>query len=460
MLPVPFSLYAWACAGTLLASFILIGWLARSKNPARYSQPLTEKNQYKSVTVPRWLLPVLQFISVAILALTIATALYGNRDPYRNFSAIAFWITFGLGLTYATAFVGNIYAVLNPWRGLADGIGLVWKSYSRGILRYPKWLADWPALALYLGFIGYELLGTDKTATLGWLLVGYTTLNLLGVWLIGANAWFRHCEFFALFYRLIGLLAPINWQRDNHNKVTLQCRPPLSGLWRERPATISTVAFALAMLSTTAFDGLSATRIWVQLFWADPYGIVEPLIGARPMTDLATALPWYFRWQVLCLIVSPLLYFVVYCVGIGSAKIVSGSQRSLRELLLDFGYSLLPIALVYHATHYATLLLNDGLKILSVISDPFGWSWDIFGTAWKFRAPILPEMSWVWHAQVGLIVIGHIASVYVAHRIALQHFETRQRALSSQLPMLLLMVAFTIAGLWILEQPLTIERMT
>jgi hypothetical protein len=63
-------------------------------------------------------------------------------------------------------------------------------------------------------------------------------------------------------------------------------------------------------------------------------------------------------------------------------------------------------------------------------------------------------MSWVWHAQVALMLFGHIVSVYLAHVVALRVFATRRDALRSQLPMLCLMVLFTVAGLWILAQPL------
>jgi hypothetical protein len=73
----------------------------------------------------------------------------------------------------------------------------------------------------------------------------------------------------------------------------------------------------------------------------------------------------------------------------------------LRELALDFGYTLLPIALVYNMTHYATLILTDGMKIVSLLSDPFGWNWNLFGTAHLLRAPILPGMGLVWHTQSG-----------------------------------------------------------
>lgn len=57
--------------------------------------------------------------------------------------------------------------------------------------------------------------------------------------------------------------------------------------------------------------------------------------------------------------------------------------------------------------------------------------------------------------QVFIILAGHVASVLLAHRVALQVFASRREAVVSQLPMLLLMVGFTVSGLWILSQPLT-----
>ena len=60
----------------------------------------------------------------------------------------------------------------------------------------------------------------------------------------------------------------------------------------------------------------------------------------------------------------------------------------------------------------------------------------------------------VWHVQVALIVVGHIVSVVLAHRLALQMYGSRRQAVISQLPMLVLMLLFTTAGLWILSQPL------
>ena len=121
---------------------------------------------------------------------------------------------------------------------------------------------------------------------------------------------------------------------------------------------------------------------------------------------------------------------------------------------MDFGYSLLPIAVVYHVTHYYTLLLDQGVKIRALVSDPFGWGWNLFGTAITGRVPILPDMGVVWYSQVLLILLGHVVSVYIAHAEALRQFRDTRTVLLSQIPVLALMVLFTGVGLWILAQPL------
>lgn len=464
-LPVPFWLYAWAAAATLLLSFVATAFLvteaAASQPKVKKEAVLTLGNAGWASVLRRLLLP-LKTVSVFLLGLTIATGLWGNIDPLQNFSMTSFWVVFLLGFTYLTALIGNTWALLNPWRVLADVIGSVVPSLTRGRLRYPDVLGDWPALVLYLGLIWIELFSRATPPSLAHALLAYSAINLVGVWLVGAAAWFQHCEFFSVFLRLVALHAPIHYPRRarwDGSAAHFGIRPLFSGLWRSRPARLSTVVFALAMLATTAFDGLRATQWWVRLFWADTTGLVTTLAGVHPMNDYIRLRAWYVAWETACLIALPFLYFAAYGASLVLAKALTRSARPLRELALDFGYTLLPIALVYHATHYATLLLTQGLKILHLVSDPFGWGWDLFGTASHFRAPMLPDMGWVWHTQVGLILFGHIVSLVAAHRVALRIWPTRGQVLLSQLPMLGIMVLFTVVGLWILAQPLTVELM-
>ena len=48
-----------------------------------------------------------------------------------------------------------------------------------------------------------------------------------------------------------------------------------------------------------------------------------------------------------------------------------------------------------------------------------------------------------------LIVFGHVVAVFAAHRLALRTVHALVRALAMQLPLVALMVAYTVAGLWV-----------
>jgi hypothetical protein len=458
-LPVPFWLYAWGAAAALLVSFLVVGYFVtvrRAAAPAAGGEltgaPWVER-------LRRWrILPALQLIGVALLVLCIVTGLFGSRDPYRNFSMTFFWIVFLLAFAYLTALVGNLYAAISPWRVIVAALGRRWRSFARGRVPYPAWLGDWPALGFYMALIAYELFGRSTPFSLGSALLGYTVLNLAGAWLVGAAAWFEHCEFFGLFLRLLAKMAPLDYRpaAAPGGRGSLRWRLPFAGLLEDRPESLSRVAFLLFMLSSTAFDGLRATQSWVFLFWKS--ALLEDWLGRPPFMAYNLLRPWYAGFEVAGLIASPFVYLGIYLSFVGLARAVARSARPLRELALDFAYTLLPIALVYNVTHYFTLLLGQGLKIFSLASDPFGWGWNLFGTATSFRATILPEMGAVWHTQVGLILLGHIVSVVLAHVVALRVFPTQRQAVLSQVPMLGLMVVFTVAGLWILAQPLTAVR--
>ncbi|MES2884740.1 MAG: hypothetical protein V4709_08040 [Pseudomonadota bacterium] len=445
-LPVPLWLYAWAAMAALLLSFVLIGWFLTSQHshgPANdHALPL------RTTQVAKRLLPLLRLVSVMLLLLCIVTGLLGHGDSYRNFNMTWFWIMFVLGFAYLTVLVGDLYAHINPWATLAALIGRVSPRFTQGCVRYPAWLAYWPALALYAGFIWIELFGRTSPHSLSlWLLV-YTAINLAGVWLFGALAWFRHGEFFAVFLRLLALIAPLRVKRG-----ALHWRMPFAGLLHERAGHGSLLVFVLFMLSSTAFDGLHATVPWFQVFWSEPLASLRALAGTHPTEAYLKLRSIHLCFESLSLLLSPLLYLAAYLACLALAKVLLRSPIPLRELALRFALSLLPIAFVYHFTHYFTLLLTQGPAALPLLSDPLGRGWDLFGTA-RWGRPLLPDMAWVWHTQVGLILFGHVASVALAHIEALHLFGRRREALISQLPMLLLMMAFTVAGLWILAQPL------
>lgn len=452
-LPVPFWLYAWGAAAALVTSFLVFAYFMNAER--------THFENARADVAPRearaWRVPALplQLLGIAALLLCIATGLYGTRNPYANFSMTFFWIVFVLGFAYLTAVIGDVYAVVNPWRTLAAAIGHIVPRYTAGLIRYPPGLGYWPAVGLYGAFVWIELFGGTEPFSLAVLLIVYSLVNLVGVGLIGARAWFDYCEFFGVFFRLIALLAPVAIARSAADgRWQTRWRPPFAAIVHQRTENLSLLVFLLFMLSSTAFDGLRETVVWHRLFWLDLYSaVLQDHVGRNPLAAFPRMRELFVHWQTFWLLASPLIYLAIYLLFVCLQRWMARTRITVRELALHFAPTLLPIALAYNVTHYYTLIQTQGVKIASLASDPFGRGWNLFGTAQWLQRTIIPDPTTVWHAQVALIVLGHVVSVYLAHRVALQLFASRREALLSQLPMLMLMLLFTTGGLWVLSQP-------
>ena len=118
----------------------------------------------------------------------------------------------------------------------------------------------------------------------------------------------------------------------------------------------------------------------------------------------------------------------------------------------SFVLTLVPIAVAYHLSHYFSLLLTAGQFIIPLASDPFGRGWDLLGTAgYKVDLAIVSPYVF-WYSAVGIIVLGHVVAVFLAHEVAVRLFG--KEALVREVPMVLLMVAYTCLSLWILAQPI------
>jgi len=456
-LPVPFWLYAYGATGALLASFVIVGYFVRAES-GRLHFRTTELtgNRFGAALTSRTVIGIFRVLCVLLLLLTIVSGLVGARFPTRNFNFTFFWVIFVLGFAYFTAFVGDVYRALNPWLTLCEWVESMRPGLFRARLSYPPWLGYYPALVLYMAFIWIELFGRTAPRALSLIMVAYTLLNLVGAWLLGKQTWFRYGEFFAVFFRLIGKMAPLEYRcnESRNGQPQILARPPFIGLLTERADHWSLLLFVLFMLSSTAFDGIHETVPWVGIFWKHLYPLLAQFIATQNPQQYLVLVDFFYYWQWLMMLLSPFVYLAIYLVFIATTKLITRSPVSVRELALQFAFSLIPIAFVYNVTHYFTLLISQGPFILPLISDPFGFGWNLFGTKGWYTQPILLDAGVIWHTQVGLILFGHILSVYLAHVEALKVFASNRQAALSQLPLLLLMVILTTIGLWILSLPI------
>jgi hypothetical protein len=431
-LPIPEWLFGWAAAAVLVVSFAALALL--------WPRPRLEDTPWKPLPWgigkalgSRATEVVCGAIGVAALAIVIAAGYVGKGTALDNLAPTFILINFWVGMVFASILFGDVFRAFNPWRALgrlADG-----RFRTRP---YPERLGCWPAAAGLLVFTWIELASGwgEQPGTLVSAALGYTILMLAGQAVYGVETWTQRGDAFAVYFNLFARVSPFE---TRHREVGV--RPPLSGLPRLEPMP-GIVAFVAVMIGTVTFDGLSQGSLWQDLAvdLTDAFGSIG--FGVETATKLAATVG---------LLAGVALVAGFYRIGIDGARSVGGDIAADR-LRSGFIHTLVPIAAVYVAAHYLTFLLFEGQALKYLASDPFGQGWDLFGTASAAIDYSLISQNGAWYAQVGFVVLGHIAALILAHDRALSMYGQASLAVRSQYWMLGIMVGFTTLALWLLAQ--------
>ena len=417
----------------------------------------------RALLTSRLLLGGLRALSVFLFFVVAISGLVGLQSGF-NIAPTFVWITWWVGFSFFTALVGNLWPLVNPWsvlfdwaEGLARGLGL------RDDLElgepYPGALGVWPAVGLYLVFVWFENVfsGSYVPRNIAFFALGYSLITLYAMAYFGKETWLRHGEAFSVFFGLLGRFAPTEvrvktpgicqgcdacepgrcvncyacFRRADPDERELNLRPFAVGLRLPQIASPGVATFVIVVLAGVTFDGLLETPLWLEIVRLTPVD------------------------QTLGVMLLPLLFFGIYLGFVELSRILGGGgEAGFGQFATAYAFSLLPIAIAYQMAHYYTYLLIQGQMIFSLISDPLGWGWTLFGTAGFDPRYGIVGASFVWYSQVALIVVGHVIAVYLAHSISLCLLRDPGRAFRSQLPMLVLMVLYTITSLWILAQPI------
>ena len=425
--PLPIWIYVVA-GGTAVAVSAPAAALAVRREPA--------------VRESRDLLPSLRRFHLGQIGLALSTVLFvwalvsglggttiQSREFFENPMTVLVWIDFWIGLGIVSAFVGNVWDAVSPLSFAARALDGALARLSVPQALYPERLGQWPAVLLVLGWTWAELIwGPAKDPhTLALMAVGYCAFTLVGSALFGVKTWLGNVELFTVVARTFGRFAPFGVKPDS-----VRLRPYGQGIRTDGDLPAGGGALVVALLATVVYDGFSQTGRFFSL---------EASFLAR----------WHwlgFHVQVL----DTALMAAIVALFVLAYLLVCGSAEAAR----DYAPTLIPIAAVYFAAHYLAYLLLAGQTTLGTLVDPFGHSWNPWGLGeYPIRRGIAPA-ALVWWSQVALIVWGHVVAVLAAHRVALRRHEEPTRALIAQAPMVLLMVAYTMIGLWVLAQQIKV----
>ena len=453
-LPLPLWLWLTGAGATIVLTFVVIALFVRERSIAAV-WPQFDLLRFAAV---RWIAhPVtvgaVRILAVVVFVLTAFAGLLGAQDPYVNLAPTMIWVVWWVGLAFICALGGDLWALVNPLRTIFEwgerGFARLESGRQRAPrLPYPPWLDVWPGVALFLCFAWAELIWqrNDVPRYLACAMLAYAGVTWTGMLLFGREIWLAKGEAFSIVFGILARFAPLAATPRE-----LNVRFPGAGLITRQPVSMSFLAFVLLMLASVTFDGFLETALNQRM-------ITVVHQSRMASTALFALSEWGFdETQVIettALVGFALAFVAVFLLTSWVMVRLTRRDVSASKAACSFVLTLVPIAVAYHLSHYFSLLVTAGQFIIPVVSDPFGWGWDLFGTAqYKVDLGILSPYVF-WYSAVTIIVIGHVIAVVLAHTEGLRVFGSRYAAVVSQIPMVVLMVAYTTLSLWILAQPI------
>jgi len=436
-LPLPLGYYVAGSALVVALSFVVTATFIYREPRA---DPYPRLDLFNVERLHPYLGGVLQAFGVFALAAVIAAGLFGNQHPARNLAPTLVWVAWWVGLGLFVALIANIWPLLNPWGALSRLIDRVRLPAARA---YPVGLAEWPAVVVLFAFVWLELVSpyASSPRVLSALALAYTVTTLAAMRLYGRDAWLAHGEAFTLMFELLGRFAPIavlpaSTRNEKSGDRKLAVRPPSAGLLSAEAPSNAIVAFLLLLLSAVLLDGLLGTAFW--------RAIERWLPGDREGLFAAT-LGLVGIWAV---------FLGAYVGACAVMAAVTSSYTPVWALSRRYALTLVPIVVGYAIAHNFSYLLVQAQALVALVSDPFGWGWNLFGTA-GFDPDIgIVDARTTWRVAIAAIVTGHVMSVVLAHIVALRTEPTRRSALLGLAPLTLIMVMYTAVSLSIIADPL------
>jgi hypothetical protein len=446
-LPIPAWLFAWGASLVLIVSFVAlsIAWRDSKFSSDRW-RPVPEGLSRLLTGRPAHI--VTGAIGVLLLGMVVYAGLEGTDEPNLNFAVTFVFVTFWLGMVVLSILLGDVFRAFNPWRAIARTVGAVFRVAAgqphSPPLRYPEQLGRWPAVVGILAFVwlelvygarGYDTLGLEPS-TVAVATLAYTAYTLIAMALFGVETWLGRGEAFSVYYGMFSQLAPLEVREGR-----LGIRRPLAAAtrWARVPGSI---AMVIATIASTTFDGAQEGLL---------EGPIRDLFVS--LADLGLGATTAFRASLMIFFALTLAGVAgIFWAGVRGMRTVRGSP-ALGSLGSSFAHTLIPIGVAYLAAHYFSLFVfAEQAQFTYLLSDPLGDGSDLFGTASSGIDYGLLGANTIWYVQVAALVTGHVTGLVLAHDRAITAYGDLDRAARSQRWMLLVMVAFTCLGLFLLSQ--------
>lgn len=212
-----------------------------------------------------------------------------------------------------------------------------------------------------------------------------------------------------------------------HDNMTVQARP-FAADTRIKGYDESWKAFIMLALVTV----YSITLL-------GPSGVVKDWANVSEVGNWGGFLAYAGLIWFTALIGIPALWMLASWLG----KQLSGTDSvPARQIFLKYSYLLVPIGLLAWIAFSFPLIMVNGSYVLSVLSDPMGLGWDLFGTAHVPWTPVFPHYT--VFLQVPLLLLGLGVALKRGYDIGRTLYPDTVQAARSLLPVGILCTGFTV----------------
>ncbi|MFH5797232.1 hypothetical protein [Haladaptatus sp. CMAA 1911] len=451
--PLPLPLLFLGAGATVA---LTAGWLAfTERTPAESAQRTRVLTVPPSVSAAIRLTLRLVFFAGFVAALVLGVV--GKQAQEGNFATVFTWPVWFRGVALLSILLGTPWAVLSPWRTLYRGFTWLEGERLAVLGSYPKRLASWPAFVGFVLLMGIfenlTYIPTSPQLTTVVLAV-YASLMIIGSVLYGTE-WFRRADPLSVLYRLFGRVSSVTIDRTEDGSTDVSLRAP----WRgsvEPVRSFSLVAFVVTAVYTVSFDGFTNTRTYQDVLFG-----TRDALGTGPETSVLLYAVGLVGFVVSFTLASVLVERLGGSEGARTGRIADantdggqvadGDGQPLapgwRGAAQAFAPTVLPIAAAYEVAHNYTYVFRYVGQLVAVALHPVAPGVQAVNPLGWLSLPAF------WGSQVLLIVVGHVIAVVAAHYVAVERFETLAAARRGHLPLVVLMVGYTVLSLWIISQP-------
>jgi ferredoxin len=439
---------------------------------------------------------VLMSVALVGFALAILTGLLGTAAGSANFGIVFVWIVWwGLLMGVLLPLGGRLWCLICPipapgeWlqRGalIEPPMNGGHANNASGGLRFTlgwRWPKQLQSIWLQnAGFLGTALLSTvilTRPAVTGWVLLGFLMLGVGLALLFERRAFCRYVCPVGGFIGLYSLTAPLELRvrdplvcQDHRTKDCYLGNTAGYGCpWLERPWNMERNAYCGLCgecLRTCPQDNVAvnlrlpggdllvahgwrldeAYKAFIMLACAAIYPLVllGPWGWLKDWANLAS-LPGFTLYATTFLGLNLLGVPVLHLGMAAATRFAAGLEVPLRRLFVALAYPLVPLGLAAWIAFTVSFIFANLSYALPVLSDPFGWGWDLFGTRDLPWRPLL--MGWVPTLQALILIAGLMGAIGTTQAI-LRMFTGKRGALLGLLIQAVLLTAETTFFLWV-----------